>query len=108
MICLEPACSENMLCCCACVEEQHKDHNTKPLRLVILEASKAVLSVVPSAFNMDAALELINSQLKQGIESFNKYKKDMNAKMEAIEDSLIKFFTYLIEQVKLKNMDPKA
>lgn len=32
----------------------------------------------------------------------------MNAKMEAIEDSLIKFFTYLIEQVKLKNMDPKA
>ncbi len=26
MICLEPGCHDSMLCCCACVEEQHKDH----------------------------------------------------------------------------------
>lgn len=26
MICLEPSCLEDLLCCCACIEESHKKH----------------------------------------------------------------------------------
>lgn len=26
MVCLEPKCQNSQLCCCACVEEAHKDH----------------------------------------------------------------------------------
>ena len=26
MVCLEPSCVEDLICCCACIEESHKKH----------------------------------------------------------------------------------
>ena len=42
--------------------------STKPLRLVLLEASQAAQNIKPTNFNIDIALELINTQLKASIE----------------------------------------
>ena len=45
MVCVEPSCLEDLLCCCACIEESHKKHmysclrlRTKPLKMVMNEA----------------------------------------------------------------------
>lgn len=26
MVCVEPSCLEDLICCCACIEESHKKH----------------------------------------------------------------------------------
>lgn len=75
MVCLEQQCLELQLCCCACVEESHKDHkyclflvSAKPLRLVMLEAEQASGKITPVKFNIDIALELLNTHLKESME----------------------------------------
>lgn len=73
-----------------------------------MEASTNSKNLKPTTFNIDIAVDLINTNLKSSVEGIRKYKESLIKDVDKIENTLIEFHNHLIEQVQLKNIDPKA
>lgn len=82
---------------------------------MLLEGTKKAKTIAPSAFNIDIALELINSHLKESIEvrkasiqGLNKFKADVNDKLKTLEKHIVDHHSYLVDQIRFKSIDPMA
>lgn len=67
MVCIETSCIEDLVCCCACIEESHKKHITKPLKLIMNEARQQAELTKPTNFNIDVILDIMNASQKSTI-----------------------------------------
>lgn len=121
MVCLEQPCQQNSLCCCACVEESHKDHKYSPLTQHQTPPSPHARSLQGRSHSQARDLQhrhrpRTHRQPPQGLprgtplasQLLLKYRKEVTECLEQIEAAVGNYYANVTEQLKLKNTDPQA
>lgn len=84
MVCLEQSCLDKALCCGACIEESHKNHKTKPLKLVLIEAREMATTLKPIAIDTTTILKQLNDGKKDVLARVGSFKDKINESINSI------------------------
>lgn len=102
LVCLEPQCIKNSIICGICLDEEHRAHKVKPVKVIINSSKKYLQHLTPTNFDVEKIRHSVINTRDKLLASFDQFEKYVKDSIDSIRSNILAVFLKVIDQIELK------